>query len=261
MKLRASDRWAVIGALALALATAQGVAAQRAVPRGNSGGGGQAPSPGGSGGGSPAPQGARAPSAPRGNSGGSTAAPSGGSRATAGSGDGASSGGSDGRAVAYGRPRDGNARGVASVRTTRPPYGVAGGIPPYNNYPYYPYYSYPYYPYYPYYGAGYYPWGYGGFGFSIGFGGYYGAGYYGVSYSPGDADTYATGYADDGARIQPSAASFRQYFAGAVGDFDGTFPATTSGPHRLEFEPTGSSALLRVRVPPSRTGHSGKLKP
>ena len=277
MKLPTPDGWALMAALAVALAASSPAAAQRAVPRGGSGGSGSGSvsSQGGGGGGS-APVGARAPSTPRGNGGSSpstaeTKPGSGSSTAT--------SGGGSGRAVPYGRPRESNATGVATVRTSPPLGDDWGGNYP-NHYYGYPshYYGYPAY-YYPYYPLGYYPWGYGGFGFGFGwnYGGFYGSAFYGPGYYGGLYDywgygyprDYSIGYADDGAvrlRINPNSASVfvDGYFAGQVTEFDGTFQRlhVEPGPHRIEVRADGFEPLsFDVRILPGRTvTYSGELK-
>ncbi len=258
MRLPALDGWALVGAFTLALVASPDARAQRAVPRGNSGGGQAAsPAPKSS---SPAPQGARAPSAPRGNSGGSTASPSTTEKKGSGSGDSnttSSNGGDSGRAVPYGRPRDSSPTGTATVRTSPPPQDGSGRILPTYYYP-----------------LGYYPWGYGGYGF----GGYYGGGYYGSLYDPwgyggyggyGSPRNYSIGYADDGAlrlKIQPNQASVfvDGYFAGQVDEFDGIFQRlhVESGPHRIEIRADGYEPLsFDVRILPGRTvTYSGELK-
>jgi hypothetical protein len=256
MKLSILDGWALIGAVTLTLVISHdATAAQRAVPRGNSGGGDQATSPAPQGGGSPAPQGARAPSSPRGNSGGSTRSASpaetkSGS-GSAGSSAAASNGDSDGPAVPYGRPRESRPTGTATVRTSPPPRGGSDGFPTY----YYP--------------LGYYPWGYGGYGF----GGYYGGGYYGGydpwGYGYGYPRNYSIRYADDGAlrlKIKPNQASVfvDGYFAGQVDEFDGIFQRlhVEPGPHRIEIRADGYQPLFfDVRILPDRTvTYSGELK-
>lgn len=252
--------WAFTGGLLLALVALPGaVAAQRAVPRGDSGGGHSGgPAPQAS---APAPQGAREPSAPRGNA-GSSAAPveqrSGGGRDSTG---GAPRADSKDAGPYGGRHRNGSATGSAAARTSPPrhPGGSANGSSIY----YYP--------------LGYYPWGWEGYGFGgysgYGFGAYYGGGYYGGydpwGYGYGYARDYSIGYADDGAvrlKIKPSdAAVFVDgYFAGQVGDFDGTFQRlhVEPGPHRIEVRADGYQPLsFDVRILPDRTvTYTGELK-
>ncbi len=245
--------WALTGGLLLALVALPGaVAAQRAVPRGSSGGdGGAGPAPQAT---APAPQGAREPSGPRGNS-GSGAAPA--EPRSGATGDATTNAPrSDLRdTTSSARPRGGRATGTAVARTSPPRRPRDSG----NSSSIY------------YYPLGYYPWGWGGYGFSA----YYGGGYYGVydpwgyGYGYGYARDYSIGYADDGAlrlKVKPSdAAVFVDgYFAGQVDDFDGIFQRlhVEPGPHRIEVRADGYQPLsFDVRILPDRTvTYTGELK-
>lgn len=261
--------WALTGGLLLALVAWPGaVAAQRAVSRGDSGGGQSGgPAPQAS---APAPQGARQPSAPRG-SGGSSAAPV--EQRSGGASDstrGASRGDSRDAGPSGSRPRNGPVNGTAVARTSPP--GHPGG-PVYGSSSYY-------------YPVGYYPWGWGGYGFgayygygfggyySVGYGPYYGSGYggydpWGYGYGYGYPRDYSIGYADDGAvrlKVKPSDAEVfvDGYFAGQVDDFDGTFQRlhVEPGPHRIEVRTAGYQPLFfDVRILPGRTvTYAGELK-
>jgi hypothetical protein len=149
----------------------------------------------------------------------------------------------------YSRPRDGRAStGTAVARRGAPPYG--DGIDDI----YVPV-------------GGYYPWGYGGFGFGAYYGSYYDAwypydpygAYYGGQYYDGDASLRlkvrpreATVYADG-------------YYVGRVDDFDGMFQRLhlEPGPHRIEIRADGYETLeFEVRLLPDRTlTYEAELKP
>ncbi len=131
-----------------------------------------------------------------------------------------------------------------------------------------------------YYG-GYYPYGFGGFGFGnyyghydpwfdpfySGFGGYgyggYGGGYYGdpqySSSSPGEEGSLRL-------KIKPREASVfvDGYYVGVVDDFDGMFQRLRieAGPHRVEIRAPGYETLsFEVRlVPDHTTTYTGELK-
>jgi hypothetical protein len=261
------NRWLPVAALMVVLFGSSTLAAQRAVPRGN-GGGGQAAAPAPSSQDSaPAPQGAR-PSGGSRDSGRTASPPA--ERTSGSSSDGSnvrsSNGDSGSRAVPYGRPRESSANGVAVARTSPPP--TDGNSRRAATF-YYP--------------VGYYPWGYGGYGFGgyyapsyygLGYFGssYYGGGFYDGFYDPwgsGYARNYSLAFADDGAlrlKIKPNHASVfvDGYFAGQVDDFDGLFQRLHigPGPHHIEVREEGYEPLFfDVRILSDRTvTYSGALK-
>jgi hypothetical protein len=113
--------------------------------------------------------------------------------------------------------------------------------------------------------GGWYPWGWGGYGF---------AGYYGF-YDPWWYGGYGYGgqyypRRDDGSvrlKVKPRDASVYVdgYYAGRVDDFDGIFQALPlePGPHRIEMQLEGYTALtFDVRVLPDRKiTFEGEMKP
>jgi hypothetical protein len=172
------------------------------------------------------------------------------------------------RAQPSSRQRGGQAPGdVAVARRSVPPSGAG---PIFINRGYY---------------RGYYPWGYGGYGFGGYYGGYYdpwfyGSGYgafsgysgygggyggYGGGYYP---EAYYSGFEDGSLRIKvkPKNGSVYVdgYFAGQVDDFDGVFQRlhVEPGPHRIEVRADGYAPLsFEIRVPPGRTvNYSGELR-
>lgn len=113
--------------------------------------------------------------------------------------------------------------------------------------------------------SGYYPWGYGGYGFGGYYGGYYDPWYYGGGY--GYPAYYSTGY--EGSlriKVKPrDAAVFVDgYFAGQVDEFDGVFQRlrVEPGPHRVEIRADGYEPLsFEVRIPPGgRVNYTGELR-
>lgn len=255
--------------LASALALPPAAEAQRAVRRD---GGGSAAGSGGSSGGSGDSSGGSSrrnpesstPSAP--SSGGSTAPRgSGGTASSTPSGNGASGGersrrGSSDDVPTYSRPREGQtATGTAVARRGAPPSGGGTDII------YVP-------------GGGYYPWGYGGFGF----GGYYGSSYdpwynyynyynsysyYDPSYGGGQYSSGNYGDASLRIKVRPRDASVYAdgYYVGRVDDFDGMFQRLhiEPGPHRIEIRADGYETLeFEVRLLPDRTlTYEGELRP
>jgi PEGA domain len=112
------------------------------------------------------------------------------------------------------------------------------------------------------YDGGYYdPWFYGsGYGY-----GRYGGGYYPGSYYQG---SYYSGFEEGSLRIKvkPKNGSVYVdgYFAGQVDEFDGVFQRlhVEPGPHRIEIRADGYAPLsFEIRVPPGRTvNYSGELR-
>ncbi len=267
---RAAPALALLLASALALPPA--VEAQRAVRR--DGGGSAAGSGGSSGGsgGSPGGSSRRNPgsSAPSGPSSGGSTAASGGSAAPRGSGgsttastasgSGASNGersrrGDPDDVPTYSRPREGQpSTGTAVARRGAPPYGGGTDII------YVP-------------RGGYYPWGYGGFGFGGYYGGYYDPWYLGYG-GYGAYDPYYSGqyYGNDGdaalrLKVKPRDATVYAdgYYVGRVDDFDGMFQRLhiEAGPHRIEIRADGYETLeFEVRLLPGRTlTYEAELRP
>lgn len=166
------------------------------------------------------------------------------------------------RAQPASRQRGGQApRDVAVARRAAPPFG---NRPIFIDRGYY---------------RGYYPWGYGGYGFGGYYGGYYDpwfygsgysaysgyGGYYGGGYYPG---SYYSGFEEGSLRIKvkPRNGSVYVdgYFAGQVDDFDGVFQRlhVEPGPHRIEVRADGYAPLsFEIRVPPGRTvNYKGELR-
>ena len=238
-------------ATVLALGMPTSVAAQR-----RQGGGGTRTSGGGGG--------DRA--VPRGDSGGGSAsapAPVSGGRAAAAPQRGSEAERSGERAQPSSRQRGGQApTDVAVARRSVPP---SGNRPIFIDRGYY---------------RGYYPWGYGGYGFGGYYGGYYDPWFYGSGYSPyygggygyGGGGyypgTYYSGFEEGSLRIKvkPRNGSVYVdgYFAGQVDDYDGVFQRlrVEPGPHRIEIRADGYAPLsFEVRVPPGRTvNYSGELR-
>lgn len=238
----------------MAVVLALGVPSPVSAQRNREPAGGGARQSGGSGGGDRA--------VPRGDSGGGTASapqPASGGGGTAVNAP--RSGESDGRrsgdaTPTYSRPRQGQtATGRAVARRGAPP---SGGRPIIIDNVYY---------------RGYYPWGYGGYGYGGYYGGYYDPWFYGGGYgSPyggyGYPSYYSTGY--EGSirlKVKPRDASVfvDGYFAGQVDEFDGVFQRlrVEPGPHRIEVRADGYEPLsFEVRILPGRTvNYTGELRP
>jgi hypothetical protein len=99
-------------------------------------------------------------------------------------------------------------------------------------------------------GYGYYPWGYGGFGFGSYYDPWYG-GRYGFPYDRRDDGRLRL-------KVKPRDASVYVdgYYVGSVDDFDGIFQSLPlePGPYRIEVRADGYAPLtLEVRILPDRT--------
>jgi hypothetical protein len=237
--------------VAMFCAVALSVAAPAAAQRRNPSGGGSRDS--GSGGG-----GDRA--VPRGSSGGGDQSPrsSGGGTSTASAPSSASDSQGDrsGGSTAGSRPRSGQtSTGTAVPRRGTPPSSGAPIVIDSGGYY-----------------TGYYPWGYGGYGYGGYYGGYYDPWYYGGGYG-GYGGGYGGGYYRTGyegslrLKMKPRDASVfvDGYYAGTVDEFDGVFQRLRieSGPHRIEVRADGYQPLsFEIRILPGRTiNYSGDLKP
>lgn len=116
-----------------------------------------------------------------------------------------------------------------------------------------------------YYG-GFYPWGYGGYGFGGYYGGYYDPWFYGGYGYPRSSYSFS----EDGElriKVKPREATVfvDGYYAGRVDDFDGVFQRlrVEPGEHRIEIRADGYEPLeFDVRLEPGRTiTYSGNLEP
>jgi hypothetical protein len=116
-----------------------------------------------------------------------------------------------------------------------------------------------------YYG-GFYPWGYGGFGFSSYWGGYYDPWYWG-SYPTYQSSGYAGYEGSLRLKVKPVDAEVfvDGYYAGRVDEFDGIFQRLPIevGPHRIEIRMDGYEPLtVEVRILQDRkTTYEGTLVP
>ena len=149
--------------------------------------------------------------------------------------------------------------------------GGRGGYPIYG----YPAYGYPRYAYYPapYFGftTGFYPWGWGGFGFGVYFGQHYDPWFYGYPGSPyyfGGANYvyYGPNYGSMKLNVMPNTATVYVdgYFAGTAKDLGGSFHELRlePGTHVVEIKAEGyETQSLNIRATPSQTiKYSGALK-
>jgi len=190
---------------------------------------------------------------PRGSGGSTSAAPARPVTAPRGSSDsGRTTSGDDSRPrqTPYSRPRDGQvAVGEAVPRRSRPPSSGGSTVWPGGNY----------------YG-GFYPWGYGGFGFSSYWGGYYDPWYWG-SYPTYQSSGYAGYEGSLRLKVKPVDAEVfvDGYYAGRVDEFDGVFQRLRIevGPHRIEIRMDGYEPLaFEVRIlPDHKTTYEGALAP
>jgi len=191
------------------------------------------------------------------------------------------SGGSVARGGGPAAPAPGSGVSFAGRAVPRPGPAPVHGSPIYGypghghpGYGYRPVYGYPAYGYYPGFGfsTGFYPWGWGGFGFGVYFGQHYDPWFYGYPGSPyyfGGANYayYGRTYGSMKLNVTPKSATVYVdgYYAGTVKDFGGSFHELRlePGTHVVDIKADGYEPLsLNIRATPDQTiKYSGELKP
>jgi len=179
------------------------------------------------------------------------------------------SGGSGGRSgpVAVPRPAPATGHFVGGPGPRPGPGYPAHGYPVYGYPRYYGYYPAPYFGF----STGFYPWGWGGFGFGVYFGQHYDPWFYGYPGSPyyfGGVNYayYGPTYGSMKVNVTPNTAAVYVdgYFAGTAKDLGGSFKELRlePGTHVVEIKAEGYEPLsLNIRATPSQTiKYSGALK-